>query len=47
MTKVNKNIKVKINFKKTQLKKFNEKIKVEIKLTRNTILIARIYLIQV
>ena len=47
ITKVNKNIKVKINFKKTQSKKFNKKIKAKIKLIRDAILAARIRLIQV
>ena len=46
ITVIIKNIKVKVNFKKTRLKKFNEKIKVKVKLTRNTILITRKRLIQ-
>ena len=47
MTEVIKEIKVKIDLKKTRLKKFNEKIKAEIKLTRSANLTARIRSIQV
>ena len=47
ITKVIEEIKVKDNLKKTQLKKFNKKIKTKIKLTRDANLTARIRLIQV
>ena len=47
MIKVIKEVKVKIDLKKTRLKKFDEKIKTKIKLTRDANLTARIRLIQV
>ena len=47
MTEVIEKIKVKIDLKKTRLKKFDKKIKTEIELTRNANLAARICLIQV
>ena len=47
MTEVIEKVKVKIDLKKTRLKKFNEKIKAEIKLTRSANLTAFICLIQV
>ena len=47
MTKVNKNVKVKINLKKTRLKTFDKKIEIEIKLIQNTNLTARIRSIRV
>ena len=47
MIKVNEKIKVKIDLKKTRLKKFEKKIKAEIKLTRNTNLTACICLIRI
>ena len=47
MIEVNENIRVKINFKKTWLKKFDNKIKIKIKLTRDAILAVLIRLIQV
>ena len=47
MTKVIEKVKVKIDFKKTRLKKFDEKIATEIKLTRSANLTARICLIRV
>ncbi len=47
MTEVIEKIKVKIDLKKTRLKKFDEKIEAEIKLTRSANLAARIRLIQV
>ena len=47
MTKVIEKMKVKIDLKKTRLKKFDEKIEAKIKLTRNANLAARIRSIQV
>ena len=47
MTKVIEKIKVKIDLKKTQLKKFDEKIKAEIELTQNANLTVFIRSIQV
>ena len=47
MTEVIKKMKVKIDLKKTRLKKFDKKIEAKIKLTRNANLAARICLIRV
>ena len=47
MTKIIKEIKVKIDIKKTRLKKFNKKIEAEVELTRNANLVAHIRSIQV
>ena len=47
MTEVIKKMKVKIDLEKTRLKKFDEKIKAKIELTRDTNLAARIRSIQV
>ena len=47
MIKVIEKVKVKINLKKTRLKKFDKKIEAEIKLTQSTNLTARICSIQV
>ena len=47
MTEVIEKIKVKIDLKKTQLKKFDEKIETEIELTQSANLTVRIRLIRV